>query len=361
MKTLDTGREPYQATTMSFDLNQNPKTDPALLLRYRDRQYAADMLAVAIGKLNLFTWVDQQGSVDTAAIQCHFGLASRPLDVLLTLCRASGLIRSDGQHHRLTDLGREHLVESSPWFLGPYYAPIVDSPVAQGCLQVLKHDRPANWQASDDGSDWHESMMDEQFAKGFTDLMNCRGIAMGQALADAVGPMLAHSKHVLDVGGGSGIYSSTLLAKSKHLRATVMEQSPVDKLTRQEVFRHGMEDRIDVVTGNMFSDPWPSDADCVLLSNVLHDWDFPEIRTLIRRTADALPSGGHVIIHETFLDDDKTGPLPVAEYSVLLANITQGKCYTALEYGEILEEYGFDVSPYHATIADRGYIAATKR
>ncbi|QEF97705.1 Demethylspheroidene O-methyltransferase [Stieleria maiorica] len=346
---------------MTIDLKQNPATNPALLLRFRDRQYAPDMLAVAVGKLNLFSWIHQRGDADTEAIANHFSLASRPLDVLLTLCRASGLIESAGDTHRLTDLGREHLVDTSPWFLGPYYAPIVDSPIAQGCLQVLRHDRPANWQASEDGSDWHTSMMDEDFAQGFTALMNCRGIAMGQVLADKLGGFIADCNHVLDVGGGSGIYSSTLVAKHDHLRATVLEQAPVDRLAREEVLRHGLQDRITVAQGNMFTDPWPGGADCVLLSNVLHDWDFPEIRTLIQKTCQVLPAGGRVIIHEAFLDDDKTGPLAVAEYSVLLVNITQGKCYSPAEYGVILADHGFEVGPYHDTIADRGFITAIKR
>ena len=346
---------------MSFDLKQNPTTDPSLLLRFRDRQYAPDMLAVAIGNLNLFTWLDQRGTANSIEIAEHFNLAARPLDVLLTLCRASGLIRSHDDQHQLTDTGREHLVDSSPWFLGPYYAPIVDSAVAKGCLQVLRHDRPANWQAKEKGNDWHESMMDETFARDFTNLMNCRGIAIGQALADAAGPFLADSKHVLDVGGGSAIYSSTMVAKHEHLRATVLEQNPVDQIATEEIRRHGLEHRIDVVTGNMFTDPWPTDADCVLLSNVLHDWDFPEIRKLIGLTADSLPSGGRVIIHETFLHDDKSGPLPVAEYSVLLVNITQGKCYTKAEYGTVLNEFGFEVGSYQETVADRGFITAIKR
>ncbi|MDV6030389.1 MAG: methyltransferase [Phycisphaera sp. RhM] len=346
---------------MSHDLQQNPSADPALLLRYRDRQYAPEMLAVAIGKLNLFSWINARGSATTESIEQHFSLAARPLDVLLTLCRAGGLIRTESGRHELTALGREHLVDHSPWFLGPYYAPIVDSPIAQGCLQVLKHDRPANWQAKEDGNDWHASMMDEDFAKGFTDLMNCRGTAMGQVLADKTGPFLAGCKQVLDVGGGSGIYSSTLVAKHDHLRATVLEQAPVDRLTRDEILRHGLQDRIDLVQGNMFTDPWPSGADCILLSNVLHDWDFPEIRTLIQKASAALPSGGRMIIHEAFLDDDKAGPLPVAEYSVLLVNITRGRCYCPAEYGAILADFGFDVGPYQDTIADRGFITAIKR
>jgi SAM-dependent methyltransferase len=347
---------------MSIDLTRNPTTDPALLLRYRDRQYAADMLAVAIGKLNLFSWLHRHGPATTEAIRDAFQLADRPLDVLLTLCRAGGLLATDPQSglHRLTALGSEHLVDSSPWFLGPYYAPIVDSAIAKGCLQVLQHDRPANWQARDDGSDWHESMMDQNFARDFTALMNSRGLAMGQALADAAAPVLSQARRVLDVGGGSGIYSAAMAAKYDHLNATVLEQPPVDKLAEQEIERLGLDGRVGVVSGDMFNDPWPDDADCVLLSNVLHDWDVPEIGTLIQRTAAALPVGGHVIIHETFLYDDKSGPLPVAEYSVLLVNITRGKCYTVSEYAEILSECGFHVGGYQETIADRGFIWAEK-
>jgi predicted nicotinamide N-methyase len=347
---------------VTIDLTQPPSSDPALLLRYRDRQYAADMLAVAIIHLNLFTWLNDRGSADTSAIQNHFDLASRPLDVLLTLCRSAGFLETDweSESHRLTQLGREHLVDTSPWFLGPYYAPIQDSAIATGCLQVLRHDRPSNWQAKDDGKDWHESMMDDDFAQSFTALMNCRGIAMGQSLAEHVTEHLKTVKHVADIGGGSGIYACTLVAKHPHLRATVLEQTPVDRLAEAEIKKHQLGDRVVVQSGNMFTDPWPDGTDCVLLSNVLHDWDLPEVRELIQKTSDALPQGGKVIIHEAFLNDDKNGPLPVAEYSVLLVNITQGKCYSCAEYGEILKEHGFDVLPYQGTIADRGFFVAVK-
>ena len=346
---------------MSIDLKQSATCEPTLLLRYRDRQYAAEMLAVAINKLNLFTWIDAQGSVSTEAIAREFGLASRPLDVLLTLCRASGLITTRKQTHQLTLLAKESLVESAPWFLGPYYAPVAESPIAQSCLHALTKGCPANWQASEDGSDWHESMMDQEFAQAFTDVMNCRGIALGQALADALMPMIRSVDHVLDVGGGSGIYSAVLAAKNPHLRATVLEQAPVDTIAKSEIQRHALEDRIDVVSGNMFEVAWPDAIDCILLSNVLHDWDLPEVQQLIEASANTLASGGLLVIHEAFLNDDKTGPLPVAEYSVLLATITQGKCYSPAEYGTVLAEHGFDVGGYQDTIADRGFITAIKR
>jgi hypothetical protein len=50
-----------------------------------------------------------------------------------------------------------------------------------------------------------------------------------------------------------------------------------------------------------------------------------------------------------------------AEYSALLMNVTQGKCYTPKEYGAILRELGFQTQPYQDTIGDRGFFTAVKR
>jgi predicted O-methyltransferase YrrM len=190
--------------------------------------------------------------------------------------------------------------------------------------------------------------------------MNCRGLVLGQALAAALAPSLPSRAHLLDVAGGSGIYSAALVAVHADLRATVLEQSPVDAIARREIARHGLSERIDVATGDMFRDPWPA-ADAVLLSNVLHDWDLPEVRRILVRAAESLSPGGLVIIHDAFLDDAKDGPIAVAEYSALLANITQGRCYSAAEYGAVLAEVGFEPGPFRSTVADRGFMTARKR
>lgn len=336
-----------------------PTTDPAQILRYRDRQYAAELIATALLHFDFFTWLHEQNGPDTDAIAEHFGFAARPLDVLLTLCRANGFIETNDNRHTVTVLGREHLVSGSPWYLGPYYEPIRDTPIVEAYLKVLPTGRPANWQAKDEGDDWHESMLSEDFAQGFTALMNCRGLAFGQALAEKAAPLIGERSRLLDVGGGSGIYASAMLTTLPQLNGTVLEQAPVDAIARKEIAGHELSDRLEVVTADMFHDPWP-EADIVLLSNVLHDWDFPEVCTLLEKTADTLEPGGLVLIHEAFLHDDKTGPLPVAEYSALLMNITQGKCYTPKEYGDILVPLGFKVGPYIDTIADRGFMAAVK-
>jgi len=64
-------------------------------------------------------------------------------------------------------------------------------------------------------------------------------------------------------------------------------------------------------------------ANVILLSNVLHDWDVPQCRALLKRCAAALPCGGRVLVHDVFLNDDMDGPLPVALYSGALFYLTE--------------------------------------
>ncbi|MEM9586165.1 MAG: methyltransferase [Planctomycetota bacterium] len=344
-------------------LTTAPQTDPTLLLRYRDRQYAADLLGVAILRFNLFTWLDGRSEVETAEILRQFDVHRRPTEVLLTLCRSMGLMESDAslQRHRLTQLGREHLVDGSPWSLKPYYQSLESSSILQDHLKVLKTGRPGNWQAQSDGNDWHESMRDPEFASRFTAMMNCRGLSFGQALAKKLGPELKQRKHVLDVGGGSGIYSATLVATHDHLHATVLEQAPVDQLVEKEVVRHGLQSRISVASGDMFDCDWPQEVDVVLMSNLLHDWDLPQIDQLLQRADETLPAGGLLVVHQALLDDDLAGPLPAAEYSCLLMNITQGRCYSRKEIADLLVPRGYQIGECQETLADRRFFTATKR
>jgi hypothetical protein len=80
------------------------------------------------------------------------------------------------------------------------------------------------------------------------------------------------------------------------------------------------------------------EADVMLVSNVLHDWDVPECRTLLRRCAERLPRGGRLLIHDVLLNDALDGPLPIALYSAALFCLTEGRAYSAAEYRTWLRE-----------------------
>jgi hypothetical protein len=132
------------------------------------------------------------------------------------------------------------------------------------------------------------------------------------------------------------------------------------RIARELAGRESLSDRVQLLPGDMFADPVPAGCDAMLLSNILHDWDIPECRKLVSRLAEALPSGGRILIQDAFLNDSLDGPLNVALFSANLFCVTEGRCYSAAEYGAWLKEAGLQVQPLLRTIADCAVLPAIK-
>ena len=341
-----------------LDLTASPRTDPLDIYRYRDGIYAVDLLIAGVVWLDFFSWLAEHPS-DLAGVCRGLDLQGRPADVMLTLFAANGLVRRENGAFVVTDLAREHLVKGSPWFLGPYYASLKDRPVCADLLRVLRTGKPANWGSSKSEKEWSKAMEAADFAESFTAAMDCRGIHLGRAVAAQLN---LHGGHrLLDIAGGSGIYACSIVAAHPHLNAVVLEKPPVDAVARTLIARRGYADRVTVATGDMFSQPLPTDCDVHLFSNVLHDWDVPVVKELLAKSHAALAPQGLLVIHDMHLNADKTGPLPVAEYSVILMHSTEGRCFGVGEMGEWLAEAGFTDMRLQPTTADRSILTARKR
>lgn len=334
-----------------------PRTDPTSILRYRDGIYAVDLLTAAIVEFRLFNYLrDNPGTREE--ICEHFGWATRPADVLLTLCKANRYLyeQEDGTII-VTGLALDHLCDDSPWDLSPYYSSLRDRPIVKDYIRVLRTGKPAHWGGLEEAKDdWHGAMLDQDFATTFTAAMDCRGVYLGKKLADAVREWTESGGPLLDIGGGSGVYACALAANNPDLIAYVLEQEPVDAIAREHIEKRGLSDRVEVEVGNMFADAWPAGCEIQLFSNVMHDWDVPDVVKLLRRSRESIADGGIVLIHETFLNAEKTGPLPVAEYSCILAHSTQGRCYSVAEIEACLEHTGFKMLTHKETGGDRSVI-----
>jgi len=340
------------------DLTRSPDTDPLAIYRYRDGLYAVDLLTAAITEFDFFTWLGTYPS-DHAAICREFALTARPVDVMLTLFTANGFIqRADDGTFALTPLAREHLVSTSPYFLGPYYASLKERPVDRDFVAILRTDKPANWGSYKTEKTWTEAMLTDEFATTFTAAMDCRGFTLGPAMARKI-PAAGRAR-LLDIAGGSGIYACALVAQHPHLTATVFDRPPVDGIARRMIAKRGYADRVFVVAGDMFTDPLPADHDIHLFSNVIHDWDVAKVRPLLAASFAALPRGGLLVVHDAHLNATKSGPLPVAAYSALLMSVTEGKCYSVAEMETLLTEAGFRSFTFAETAADRSILTALK-
>ena len=340
-----------------MDLAALPQTDPLEIYRHRDGLYAVDLLTAALTEFDFFTWLAQHPS-DKRSICLALGLVERPVDVMLTLFVANGFLESENGVFRVTPLAREHLVSTSPFFIGPYYASLKARPVVRDFVTILRTGKPANWGSYQNEKAWSDAMLTEEFATTFTAAMDCRGVYLGTAMARMVS--LGSRNRLLDIAGGSGIYACAMVARHPQLTAAVFERPPVDQIATTMIRRRGYADRVAVMSGDMFADKLPRDFDVHLYSNVLHDWDVDKVRALLTTSSAALKPGGMLIVHDAHLNRDKTGPLPVAKYSALLMSVTEGKCYSLSEMETLLGETGFVEVRYQRTVADRSIITAIK-
>ena len=340
-----------------LDLTTAPQTDPLKIYRYRDGLYAVDLITAALTEFDFFSWLAEHPS-DKNTICRELGIFERPADVMLTLFAANGFVRCIAGVFHITEIAREHLVKTSPWCLTAYYASLKERPVVKDFITILRTGKPANWGSYKHEKAWSEAMLTEEFATTFTAAMDCRGFYLGQAMAKNVDAR-GFTK-LLDIAGGSGIYACSMTAHHPHLTATVFERPPVDQIARTMIQKRDYSEKISVLPGDMFSDPLPAGFDLHLYSNVLHDWDVEKVRPLLAASFAALNPGGMLIIHDAHLNADKTGPLPVAEYSTLLMSVTEGKCYSTSEMEALLSEAGFREFHFEPTAADRSILTARK-
>jgi len=339
------------------DLLRSPSTDPTTIYRYRDGLYAADLLTAAICHLDFFNWLDHHPG-NLTAICKGLGLKERPVDVMLTLFTAMSLVRSEGEVYLLTELAKEHVCQNSPWCIAPYFASVKDRPVCLDMVEVLRTGKPTRWASLRSEQEWAKAMENPGFASQFTAAMDCRGVYLAPALAERLDCGRYH--HVLDVAGGSGIYACAIVARHEHMRATILEKPPVDRLASQSLTERGFAAKVSIEAGDIFQDPFPEGCDVHLFSNVLHDWDVPQVVQLLAKSYAFLMPGGMIVIHDAHINAAKSGPLPVAAYSALLMTITEGKCYSEQEMANFLTRAGFSRVEHVPTVADRSVITAKK-
>jgi predicted O-methyltransferase YrrM len=331
--------------------------DPTDIYRTRDGIYAGDLLIAAVAEFDFFSWLSGRRA-DLSEICGDLGIQQRPADVMCTLFTSMGLIRRDGDRFAVTELATEHLVADSPFDMRQYLAMLRDRPGCRELVGVLRTGETPAWTSDPGAHEWSKEMEKPGFADGFTAGMDGRGAYIGPALAAALD--LRGAERVLDVAGGSGVYACALVERFPHLRATVLERPPVDGIARQRIGDRGYADRVDVISADMFADALPKGHDVHLFSHVLHDWDEPRVRQLLESSFASLAPGGMVADHDAHLDADKGGPLPVAEYSVLVMRLTQGKCWSIGELRSVLTDVGFTDLAVAPTAVHRSVVTARK-
>ena len=168
--------------------------------------------------------------------------------------------------------------------------------------------------------------------------------SLGPARLMAKRVSLGDRKRLLDVGGGSGAYTLAFCAANPQLEATILDFPQTVETAKRNAWQAGLSDRVAHLSGDAIATEWPAGHDVVLMSYVWSAVGGADITVLARRSFDAVPSGGVVLVHDFMVDNAHEQPPFAAWY--LLGSIFDNPnavCLTPAFVEDALRQAGFQI------------------
>lgn len=102
-------------------------------------------------------------------------------------------------------------------------------------------------------------------------------------------PIPKHARHMLDIGGGHGLYSKSLCEKHKNLKSVVLDICSIEE--------NELAENIQFKTGNALTEDFGTGKwDIIILSNIIHHFTNNENFALFKKISESLSSEGIVIV-----------------------------------------------------------------
>ncbi len=148
--------------------------------------------------------------------------------------------------------------------------------------------------------------------------------------------------HLLDLGGGPGLFAIAFAEKYPDLRATVFDNMESEPVARRFFEDSPARERLFFKAGDFMTDPLGDGYDVALLSSILHIYGPKENRILLQKVFNALKPGGKVLVRDFLLYEKKTGPKIATLFGInMLVNTRRGNAYSSGEIKSWLKEAGF--------------------
>jgi hypothetical protein len=146
-------------------------------------------------------------------------------------------------------------------------------------------------------------------------------------------------RHVVDVGGGNGVFLARLVAANSQSAGTLVDQAHVIEGASHIFQSAGVGDRCRAIAGNFF-EALPTGGDAHLLKFILHNWtddDALAILRIIRKSIE--PHGRLLIIERTLAPPNEGVESKFADLNMLVH--PGGKERTLSQYAGLLKAARF--------------------
>lgn len=307
--------------------------NPALLMQIALAHRSSAVLFAAVN-LDVFSLL-AEGPLTSQEVARRAGAAPEATRLLLEACVAEGLLTGGAGTFANTPVADAFLVRGRPAFSASGFKYAEDLYPAWGRLgDLVRSGRPPMPPETILGDDPDKT-------RHFVYAMHERARGIGSVLAHLVD--LKGRRRLLDVGGGPGTYSASLVQQTPGLTSTVLDVPGVLKVTRELIDASGVADRITLMPGDYLTSPFGSGYDVALLSGMMHRETPDNCRLLLKKTFDALEPGGLAIVSDVFFDDDaKRTPLFAIYFALnMMLTSAEGSAHARTEMAAWMREIGY--------------------
>ncbi|MFN4155308.1 MAG: methyltransferase [Paracoccaceae bacterium] len=145
---------------------------------------------------------------------------------------------------------------------------------------------------------------------------------------------LQGTRHLMDVGGGTGAFLRAVAAAYPGLRLTLFDLPSV-------VVGAVSLPNLTVHPGSFRDDPLPEGADMISLIRVLYDHQDTTVTALLAAVLHALPPGGRLLMSEPMSGGAKPDPATDVYFAVYTLAMQTGRTRSAAELALLLGAAGF--------------------
>jgi predicted O-methyltransferase YrrM len=314
---------------------------PDRILRLANGYWATGILGVAASHA-LFTHLEA-GAETAEQLADRAGISQRGAQALLDGLVGLGLVElRDGGYRNAVDASA-FLVEGMPACLSGF-ARLKLSHVGslEALPEVVRGGAPATATVEvADNPHWENLVM----------ALAAQSVPVARMVADTLRLAAAGAVSILDIGGGSGIYSATWLELNPAARSTQLDWAPINAIARRLLAERGVADRLTCLDGDLHTTDFGTAAyDIAVYSNIAHQEGPEDNIAIFARVRRALKPGGTLVISDYLVDDDRSGPpFALIFASEMLLKSKHGRTWRRADYQAWLAKAGFDDVSFQAT------------
>jgi ubiquinone/menaquinone biosynthesis C-methylase UbiE len=299
--------------------------------------YAVPLVIEAALKHGVFDVLDS-GPKSLGEIAAATAASERGLSAILNVLVGLQLLGKDaGGQFALTPESSAFLVSSRPGFMGGLMRHTSEDliPSWLHLNEVVRTGAPAaavNQQPK--GVEFFEHFVNDIFPMSYP---------AAQDLAHHLRlDLMGGEVRVLDLAAGSGVWGIALAQSASQVRVCAVDWPGVIPVTRKNAEKFGLADRFTYREGDLQQADFGEKHHVATLGHILHSEGEERSRKLLRKTFDALASGGTIAIAEFLVNADRTGPLNGLIFAVnMLVNTEAGSTYSFEQIASWLGDAGF--------------------